>query len=378
MASVNIGSFYEASVKQLNNSLLNNNLTIDPDSIKRYPNSSEKEYRDLKSIANSDLNLFRDHPYVYYAVKHEGKESPITSTSFKIGSMVDAFLLDKDNFDKDYVLKPNIVKEPGHPNQKKFLEEIQARILPRYSIENKIEVDKMMNYILPGDDVTELGYIYSLCYATKTMKPNQVNAKAKVLFSDLKAYLLWYTHIKGREIYSGREDYLLKTIERTVLANNSTRNLIFNPYSKAFNQMRISWKYKEFPKLTFKMSADRLTIDANEKKIRLVDLKTTSSAIKDYPISFNKWGYINQMIHYLMGIEAFKINAKGKLDGYTTYPYHVVVTTTNDIIAKAFAILDFKDNIYKYRNTIEDLNWHYENKIWHRTRDEVEYGAARL
>ena len=114
-----------------------------------------------------------------------------------------------------------------------------------------------------------------------------------------KNYIEYLKQKDNKKVISFADLNMLKTIKSNLESHKKANELLFN-YSKTFevhNEFHINWEFpnaSELGDLSCKSLLDRVMIDHTNKKIILIDLKTTSH-LYDFNISMNEFGYYSQL-----------------------------------------------------------------------------------
>lgn len=140
---------------------------------------------------------------------------------------------------------------------------------------------------------------------------------------------------------------------------------------EVMNEFHINWEYiHEDGSITpCKSLIDRIKIDEKNKKLTLIDLKTTVS-VSNFAKSFIEYGYGMQMAFYWMAIEWYMKNVR-KIDtsDWIHETYIVAVENTRKE-CKVFCVSEstLSKNLDTIQNTLKEINWHYKNGLWDYSR----------
>ena len=126
----------------------------------------------------------------------------------------------------------------------------------------------------------QLLYAYDSSYSNK--KSNEIKIKeAKEIIDSNQEYLKYLENADTKKVISFADLTLLKTIKSNLQEHKKANELLFDfaDSYEVHNEFHINWEYpnaSEFGDLSCKSLLDRVMIDKVNKKIILIDLKTTS------------------------------------------------------------------------------------------------------
>lgn len=146
------------------------------------------------------------------------------------------------------------------------------------------------------------------------------------------------------------------TIEGCIKALQShpkCRELLFDESNyEVIHEMEIYFLYKN---LRCKARLDKVIIDHNNKKITLIDLKTTSKRIQFFRESWEFWHYYRQPAYYKLALSI-------KYPGYKVEVFYPVVDTQyfNSCVYK-ISDSEIDRGEIEYNHLIDLINWHTEN-----------------
>lgn len=102
--------------------------------LKTYDNLSQKEYRQNKEfLSASDIKILLDNPYKFINPAKETK-----SDNLILGSVIHSLILEKDNFDKDFLVMPELNLRTKEGKEQKELLEKQALNENKELVKNEI------------------------------------------------------------------------------------------------------------------------------------------------------------------------------------------------------------------------------------------------
>lgn len=323
----------------------------------------EVEYEELDELFGSNeeislaLSFSRISDYDRNGPKALDKRTVVDGLGVRIGSVVDDWLFNRDNFEDMYYIfngeKPtatlgklvdiilkNYVKIP---NKKEVL-----RIIEKNNFWKRSKVDTLVKYF----DTPEFwGYLTAMFKARE---------KVLVTTSDM---------LLGRDLANVLEtheysSYLFRDIEGIESAYQWKFNLVYN-------------------ETKIRGIIDMVKVDHNNKTVRFIDLKTGQAPAMDFMGSFLKYRYFFQAGIYTLAFEEFC--KEFKLEGYKLLRFQflyigrkeqlpLVYTVSDKWIKAAF---DGFTTIggYEYRGVnelIDEIKWHWNNKIFNIPKDVYE------
>jgi hypothetical protein len=148
-------------------------------------------------------------------------------------------------------------------------------------------------------------------------------------------------------------------------------NDVFGNTDKLFicNEFEIYWTTPTG--LECKSMIDRIIIDHENKKVTLIDLKTTSH-LPDFKDKFMEYKYYRQMAFYWMAIYwYFKNNLPDKnIDEYLKETFVVAIGTKDPIEVKVFEITERRltEGLIEIEPLLRELEWHFKEDKWDYTR----------
>ena len=119
---------------------------------------------------------------------------------------------------------------------------------------------------------------------------------------------------------------MLKQI-KTNLENHKAAKEILYDYPETYevnNEFQINWNYI----VECKSLLDRFMIDTTNKKVKLVDLKTTSD-VYNFKHSIELYDYYRQIQYYLMAIKWYIQNVLEDNPFYYSYEAYIIAIQTN-------------------------------------------------
>jgi len=310
-----------------------------------------KNYYDVKAVSNSSLSWLKDGSPKYFKMKLDGLISDPPRAYFEKGQQIHMYILEPEEFEKEYTFLS--YSKPKSAQQKEFCDSF-ARLKK-------------------GKKDEKLVQAYKKAYTTKESE-EKILEKAKTLE---KQYTEYIKFTKMSPMYTAVLPTSMLTIFNEIKTNirnhAKARELLFNDEHTVFgnsdklfiqNEIAIYWKYPNG--LDCKSMIDRLVIDYENKKVQLIDLKT-SSQLYSFKEKVDEYSYHRQLAFYWMALYwYFKNELKISLDDWIKETYIVAVSTVNPHEVKVFELTDAKLNsgAETIMQLMDTLKWHFDNDAW--------------
>ena len=304
-------------------------------------------YEDNTRISNSAIGWFIKYGPAYLKDMLDGKEEGLNGEFLKKGTMIHEYLLQPEEFWKDYSVIDSV--KPRSKQQKDFCE--------YYVNTTELEQDKQ---ILEA---------YKKAFSnTKTDK--QILSEGKDLLEKNADYLNYLTTKESNKIEITFNDIrILKEIKENIKDHKKANELLFNlPESfECHNEFQINWESKEG--VPCKSLLDRVCFDLTNKKVILIDLKTTQS-VYQFKHSIEEYDYFRQIAFYGLAITWYLTNVVYMDPEEFEFESYIIVidkTKRNEIkvidmsipTQIDFAIKTIKENLQKIAKHISSNQWRY-------------------
>lgn len=325
----------------------------------------EKDYYKVKAVSSHSLGNFKISPlYFKKKLDRELEEEPMRF--LEKGKKVHMKLLEPDLFEQSYIYLD--FDKPKSQQQLQFCEDY-------ISSKQKLADDKALeaykkNYSSTGSD-------------------DKVKEKAVDLKKQLSKYI---TYLKKRtEVKDvlNKSDYdWLMEAERAVKNHKKANELLFpetNPLQNIFqaNEFQIYWESTKH-KLPCKSALDRVIIDHDNKVIKLMDIKTTSSLSK-FKDSFDEFKYYRQLAFYWLALYWHITNIM-MLD-ITNYKYetYIIAIQTGDpkVIpteCRVFPVneTELQQGFDEIESILSEISWHWHNDQWEYSKQYYEGDGVEI
>lgn len=312
-------------------------------------------YEDFTRISNSNIGWFLNKGPAYLHKKLSGQFEDETSPSMTKGTMIHEYLLQPEEFQKDYVVWDK--SRPSSTNEEKFCQVLADSL--------EIEPNK------------SLLSAYKAAYSTSGKSDDKILSEATKKASTLKEYIEFLKSKDQREMITPYSVTQLMKIKENISNHKAACKLLLPADNKnVFHEFHINWEYisSKYNDIEFtcpcKSLLDSVTFDYDNKKVILMDLKTTSH-LHNFADAVNMYDYTRQLYFYTKALKWYITNELHE-DGDTwRFEWYIIAidSFTSDIRVFTFSYAQvYGENVEKVRNAIRDIVWHKDNGLWEHSR----------
>lgn len=312
-------------------------------------------YEDFTRISNSNIGWFLNKGPAYLHKKLSGQLEDETSQSMTKGTMIHEYLLQPEEFQKDYVVWDK--SRPSSTNEEKFCQALADSL--------EIEPNK------------SLLSAYKAAYSTSGKSDDKILSEATKKASTLKEYIEFLKSRDQREMITPYSVTQLMKIKENISNHKAACKLLLPADNKnVFHEFHINWEYisSKYNDIEFtcpcKSLLDSVTFDYDNKKVILMDLKTTSH-LHNFADAVNMYDYTRQLYFYTKALKWYITNELHE-DGDTwRFEWYIIAidSFTSDIRVFTFSYAQvYGENVEKVRNAIRDIVWHKDNDLWEHSR----------
>lgn len=243
-------------------------------------------YEDNSRVSNSAIGYYINNGPKYYYNMLSGKGEKLDFSFLKRGTMIHEYLLQPEEFWKDYVILDFAI--PKVKQQKDLLEEYHKLVLlnPLES-QDKLKLEA-----------------YRKAYNNKKSDEKCIE-EAEDLIMLYQDYLQYLDNKDNNKIVISYTDLqTLKKIKENIQNHKKANELLFNLPStfETHNEFHINWEVEKFHNIKCKSLLDRVCFDHVNKKIVLIDLKTTVN-VYNFKHSVEEYDYYRQIAYYGLAIQ---------------------------------------------------------------------------
>lgn len=322
-------------------------------------------YEDLTRISNSNIGWFLKKGPRYLKEMLDGKEG-LKASFLDKGTMIHEYILQPEEFWKDYIILDFAV--PKVKQQKDLLEFYSsARLIDPFASE---------------DDILLMSY--EAAYNNTKSKEKKIQ-EAKELVELYQNYIEYFRNKDSKKVISFADLNMLKAIKKNMEDHKKANELLFN-YSETFevhNEFHINWEYpnaSSLGDLPCKSLLDRVMIDHTNKKIILVDIKTTAD-VYNFKHSVEEFDYCRQLAYYWLAIHwYFKNELKLNIEEYEYETYIVAVQSHDGYEVRVFKFNSkaIEERLVTIDYAIKRIAWHKNNNLWDHMKEYYDEDGAEL
>lgn len=324
-------------------------------------------YEDNTRISNSSIGWFLKKGPLYFRNMLDGKEEGLKLPQLEKGTMIHEYILQPDEFWNDYVILEYDV--PKVKQQKEFCDWYAT-----FKVTDPLE-----------DEDKILLNAYNKAYSNKLSDDSKL-AIAKDFIQRYDEYIKSKSLNNTKKAISFADLNMLKTIKSNIEKHKKANKLLTDtPGVESHNEFHINW--------TFPIKTDSLKMDENKiwyapckslldrcifdhvnKKIILIDLKTTSD-VYNFKHSVEEFDYYRQIAYYLLAITWYMKDQDIDISDYDCEAYIIAIQTNSNYEVRVFNMfneteLDSRKNIII--NALSELSYHYQTNNWEHTRSYYE------
>lgn len=312
-------------------------------------------YEDNTRISNSAIGWFLKKGPRYLRDMLDGKEKGLDLPQLERGTMIHEYILQPEEFWKDYIILDFAI--PRVKQQKDFLDYYHQKLL----------VDPLQD-----QDKLKLE-AYRQAYSNKKSDDKCIE-EAESLIMVYQEYLEYLSKKDTKKIISFADLNMLKNIKKNLEDHIAANKLLYDVPTTytCHNEFHINW---EVHNIKCKSLLDRVMFDHVNKKIILIDLKTTSD-VYNFAHSVEIYDYYRQIAFYICAItwymtEELNLNP----DDYDFEAYIIAIQTNGNNEIRVFnmfneeELLNRKDLI---ANTLKEISYHINSGNWDHTRNYYE------
>lgn len=322
-------------------------------------------YEDLTRISNSNIGWFLKKGPRYLKEMLDGKEG-LKASFLDKGTMIHEYILQPEEFWKDYIILDFAV--PKVKQQKTLLEFYStARLVDPFASEDDILLKS-----------------YEAAYSNTKSKEKKIQ-EAKELVELYQNYIEYFRNKDSKKVISFADLNMLKTIKENMENHKKANELLFK-YPETFevhNEFHINWEYPNVSSLgdlPCKSLLDRVMIDHTNKKIILVDIKTTAD-IYNFKHSVEEFDYCRQLAYYWLAIHwYFKNELKLNIEEYEYETYIVAVQSHDGYEVRVFKFNPetIEERLVTIDYAIKRIAWHKNNDLWDHMKEYYDEDGAEM
>lgn len=309
-------------------------------------------YEDNTRISNSAIGWFLKKGPRYLKDMLDGKEEGISAKYLDKGTMIHMYLLQPEEFWSNYTIID--YEKPKTAQQLAFCE--------AYFNSNEIvEEDKLIN-------------AYKASYSGNNMSKDAMLKKAKELQLKFAEYIEFLDKNQTYTVISFADLNMLKNIKKNIDSHIKANELLINqPGVECHNEFHINWE-AEKQGVSCKSLLDRVKIDHANKKITLIDLKTTVD-VYNFKHSVEEYDYYRQIAFYILALTWYMKDEGYNIEDYDLEAYIIAIQSNSNNEVRVFNMLNEKELLVRkdlIADTLTEISYHYQTGNWDHTREYYE------
>ena len=310
-------------------------------------------YEDLSRLNNSSIGVFLKRGPLALKELLNGKGESLSLPALETGTMIHEYILQPDEFWKDYTIHDFEI--PKTKQQKELLDEYHRLM----------EIDPFKS-----QDEIKLA-AYKKAYKNKKSNDKCIE-EAEGLIMVYQDYLEYLSKSKdNKKVISFADLNTLKKIKQNLQEHKKANELLFNLSDKweCYNEFHINW---ECQNVQCKSLLDRVCFNFEEKKVILIDLKTTPN-VYDFKHSVEEFDYYRQLSYYTMAIFWYLENIKElNPDDFDLEIYIIAIGKDKDNQIRVFNMLNETELTVRGKlltNTLKTINYHITSNNWEHSKE---------
>ena len=309
-------------------------------------------YSDNTRISNSAIGWFLKKGPRYLKDMLDGKEEGISAKYLDKGTMIHMYLLQPEEFWSNYMIID--YEKPKTAQQLAFCEAY-------FSSTEIVEEDKLIN-------------AYKASYSGNNMSKDAMLKKAKELQLKFAEYIEFLDKNQTYTVISFVDLNMLKNIKKNIDSHIKANELLTDqPGVECHNEFHINWE-AEKQGVSCKSLLDRVKIDHANKKITLIDLKTTAD-VYNFKHSVEEYDYYRQIAFYILALTWYMKDQGYDIEDYDIEAYIVAIQSNGNYEVRVFNMLNEKELLARkdlIADTLTEISYHYQTGNWDHTREYYE------
>jgi len=324
-------------------------------------------YEDKTRISNSNIGWFlnKGPAFLHKMLTEDVPEEK--SQALERGTMIHEYILQPEEFQKDYVVWNK--SRPTSAQQEKFCQVLAS----------SLEIE-------PNRAILDA---YKQAYSTAGKSEDKMLSEGLKIASTLKDYIDFLKANDGRIMIGPWDVKMLEKIKHNIQSHKLAYNLIW-PLStfvskqdgtymsdaiNAWHEFHINWGYEN--KIQCKSLLDGLTLDFNNKRAIIYDLKTTQK-LWHFEDSIKTYDYLRQLDYYSMAVRWYLVNECGVTEDEIfewKFEYYIIgIDTTGSNEIRVFKIeqKDVSSRDETIFTALDQIAWHQSTGKWDHSREYYE------
>ena len=336
-------------------------------------------YEDRTRLSNSNIGWFLNKGPAFLHKMLTEPPPEESTTAMERGTMIHEYILQPEEFQKDYVVWDK--SRPSSAQQEKFCQELASS--------TEIEPNRA---VLSA---------YKEAYSTRGKSDDLMLSEGLKIASMLKDYIDFLKANDGRKMISPWDVKMLEKVKHNIQSHKLANKIIW-PLStfgyeqdgtytsdtvNAWHEFHINWEWEmliehsgdsnstELLQVKCKSLLDGLTLDFENKKAIIYDLKTTQK-LWHFEDSIDQYDYLRQLCYYKMAVMWYLKNECGEENpGQWVINFYIIgIDTTGSYEIRAFDVnrLAVEKRRSVIQHALTDIAWHQDTGKWEHSREYYE------
>ena len=327
-------------------------------------------YEDRTRISNSNIGWFLQKGPAYLHKMLTDPPPEEKNAVLERGTMIHEYILQPEEFQKNYVVWDK--SRPSSVQQEKFCQAL--------AFSTEIEPNRA---ILSA---------FKDAYSTAGRSEDKMLSEGLKIASTLKDYIDFLKANDGRTMISPWDVKMLEKIKQNIQSHKLASKIIETPVLEtskpfldepepgtiihaAYHEFHINW---EFRGVQCKSLLDGLTLDFENKKAIIYDLKTTQK-LWHFEDSIKQYDYCRQLMYYRFAVEWYLKHECGEKtpESEWSFEFYIIgIDTTGTYEIRVFSLSESDVNIdhkgWLICNTLDKIAWHQATGKWDHSREYYE------
>ena len=321
-------------------------------------------YEDMTRVSNSNIGWYLKNGPCYLKDMLDGVAEGISGSFLEKGTMIHEYILQPEEFWKDYVVLD--FDTPKIKQQKDFCD----------SYVKESQLDPL------SDENTVILKSYNNAYSNSKSDAKKLE-EGKSILATYSEYIEYLKVPSDKKVISFNDVNILKKIKDNLQKHKKANELLFalpGTY-ESFNEFHINWE-PNIEGVKCKSLIDRVCFDHVNKKIILIDLKTTQN-VYNFAHSVEEYDYFRQIAYYGLAIQWYMANELNlNTEDYDLEAYIIAIGKDKNNEIRVFDMNNKKvlsEKVDLIKQTLQKISYHIKTDDWDHSVEYYENdGVERL
>lgn len=321
-------------------------------------------YEDMTRVSNSNIGWYLKNGPCYLKDMLDGVAEGISGSFLEKGTMIHEYILQPEEFWKDYVVLD--FDTPKIKQQKDFCD----------SYVKESQLDPL------SDENTVILKSYNNAYSNSKSDAKKLE-EGKSILATYSEYIEYLKVPSDKKVISFNDVNILKKIKDNLQKHKKANELLFalpGTY-ESFNEFHINWE-PNIEGVKCKSLIDRVCFDHVNKKIILIDLKTTQN-VYNFAHSVEEYDYFRQIAYYGLAIQWYMTNELNlNTEDYDLEAYIIAIGKDKNNEIRVFDMNNKKvlsEKVDLIKQTLQKISYHIKTDDWDHSVEYYENdGVERL